>query len=88
MERIGVRELRQNASRYLARVARGESLEITEHGRPVARLVPITVSSWDDLVASGRVVPATLEGDVADLETLDFGVAASAELLALREDER
>jgi len=40
MERIGVRELRQHASRYLARVRLGETLEVTERGRPVARLVP------------------------------------------------
>lgn len=40
METIGVRELRQHASRYLARVANGESLEVTDRGRPVARLIP------------------------------------------------
>jgi len=46
MERIGVRELRQHASRYLARVAGGESLEVTDRGRPVARLVPIVGEPW------------------------------------------
>jgi prevent-host-death family protein len=39
-ERVGVRELRQNLSRYLERVKAGESLTVTEHGREVARLVP------------------------------------------------
>jgi prevent-host-death family protein len=39
-ERVGVRELRQNLSRYLERVKAGESLMVTEHGREVARLVP------------------------------------------------
>jgi prevent-host-death family protein len=34
MDRVGVRELRQNLSVYLRRVARGESLEVTERGRP------------------------------------------------------
>ncbi|MCB1263247.1 MAG: type II toxin-antitoxin system Phd/YefM family antitoxin, partial [Mycobacterium sp.] len=39
MERIGVRELRQNASRYLAQVAADhQPIEITDRGRPVARL--------------------------------------------------
>jgi prevent-host-death family protein len=37
---IGVRDLRQNLSRYLERVKAGEDLVVTEHGRVVARLVP------------------------------------------------
>jgi prevent-host-death family protein len=41
MDRVGVRELRQNLSVYLRRVGRGESLEVTERGRPVAVLGPI-----------------------------------------------
>jgi prevent-host-death family protein len=40
MSRVGVRELRQNLSRYLERVKEGASLEVTEHGRVVARLSP------------------------------------------------
>jgi prevent-host-death family protein len=34
--RVGVRELRQNLSKYLRRVERGERLEVTEHGPPQA----------------------------------------------------
>lgn len=41
MNRVGVRELRQNLSVYLRRVRRGETLEVTERGRPVAVLQPI-----------------------------------------------
>lgn len=41
MERVGVRELRQNLSVYLRRVRRGEALEVTERGKPVATLNPI-----------------------------------------------
>jgi prevent-host-death family protein len=40
MSTVGVRELRQNLSRYLERVKSGEALEVTEHGRIVARLSP------------------------------------------------
>jgi prevent-host-death family protein len=40
MSTVGVRELRQNLSRYLERVKNGASLEVTEHGRVVARLSP------------------------------------------------
>jgi prevent-host-death family protein len=39
-EKVGVRELRQNLSKYLHRVKDGESLVVTERGREVARLVP------------------------------------------------
>jgi prevent-host-death family protein len=39
-ETVGVRELRQNLSKYLDRVKAGESLTVTERGREVAQLVP------------------------------------------------
>ena len=58
---VGVRELRQNLSKYLLRVARGERLEVTDHGRPVAILAPLppAESSLDRLVSAGRVRPPT-----------------------------
>jgi prevent-host-death family protein len=37
---VGVRELRQNLSRYLERVKDGETLTVTERGHEVARLIP------------------------------------------------
>ncbi|HYP56317.1 MAG TPA: type II toxin-antitoxin system prevent-host-death family antitoxin [Solirubrobacterales bacterium] len=40
MDRVGVRELRQNLSRYLAEVKEGETFVVTERGREVARLSP------------------------------------------------
>ncbi|MBA2567313.1 MAG: type II toxin-antitoxin system Phd/YefM family antitoxin [Thermoleophilaceae bacterium] len=40
MESVGVRELRQNLSRHLARVKSGQSLIVTERGEEVAVLVP------------------------------------------------
>jgi len=61
--RVGVRELRQNLSRYLRRVERGERLEVTEHGRPVAVLAPIGAPSTplERLVTTGRVVAPTTD---------------------------
>ena len=88
MDRIGVRELRQYASRYLARVARGETLEITVRGRPVARLVPVTGDAWADLIAAGIVVPPEDEMDVTDEPPVDYGVNASEVLSAIRAGER
>jgi prevent-host-death family protein len=60
MARIGVRELRQHASRYLEQVKAGEVIEVTERGKLVALLVSPTpaVAVRDRLVASGRLVPA------------------------------
>lgn len=40
MNSVGVRELRQNLSRYLVKVKEGESFAVTERGREVARLLP------------------------------------------------
>jgi prevent-host-death family protein len=64
---VGVRELRQNLSRYLRRVASGERLEVTERGKPVAVLAPLSESSsaLQRLVASGRARPP--QGDLLDL---------------------
>lgn len=59
MERIGVRELRQHASRYLDRVKAGESIEVTERGTPVAVLIPVARDEVRDrLVRDGRLIAA------------------------------
>lgn len=83
-----MRELRQYASRYLARVAKGEAIEVTDRGRPVARLVPVPSgeSALAELLRSGRLkVP---ESDT-DLEApQDFGIDASARLAEMRAHER
>lgn len=64
---VGIRELRQNLSVYLRRVARGERLELTDRGRPVALLVPIRpdMSPIERLVAEGRATMPV--GDLLDL---------------------
>lgn len=61
MERIGVRELRQHASRYLSLVKAGETVEVTDRGRLVALLVPPTPesSARERLVSTGRLIPAS-----------------------------
>jgi len=53
---VGVRELRQNLSVYLRRVTAGETLEVTERGRPVALLAPLpqAATALGRLVAAGR----------------------------------
>ena len=66
MERIGVRHLQQNASGTLRRVRRGERIEITDRGRPVAVLSPIDPADVREaLAAAGRLTRA--EEDLLDL---------------------
>jgi prevent-host-death family protein len=88
MQRIGVRELRQHASRYLALVARGERIEVTDRGRPVAMLVPVRGELWDDLRTSGRVIQPAEAADVADEPPVDYGVNASRTLQTMRDLEQ
>lgn len=88
METIGVRELRQHASRYLARVSAGETLQISDRGRPVARLVPPGSDSWEELLSSRRVLPPADPGDLVDEPPGDYGVAASNTLARTRDQER
>lgn len=74
---VGVRELRQNLSVYLARVIAGETLQVTDRGRAVAVLAPLPAASTlvQRLAASGRAVPATLS--LADLPPLSTRVPRS-----------
>jgi prevent-host-death family protein len=90
METVGIRELRQRASELLRRVERGESIEITDRGRPVAVLMPLPEDPLGRLRASGDLQSA--EADLADLpEPLPLGPGSElpSEVLArLRRDER
>lgn len=56
---VGIRELRSQLSRYVERVKGGEELVVTEHGRPVARLVPLNGErKRDRLAREGVLLPA------------------------------
>ena len=46
MKRVGLRELRQEASELVREVEAGEEIMITVSGRPSARLVPIHPTQW------------------------------------------
>ena len=92
MRSVGVRELRQHASRYLREVEKGESLQVTDRGRPIAMIVPITneVSGLEALRRAGRVRPGM--GKLEELGPplpLPAGATPPSEVLAaLRADER
>ena len=86
--RVGIRELRQNLSVYVRRIHRGERFEVTEHGRPVALLVPLAgaMSPLAKLVAAGRARKP--DGDLLDLPPLDGdpSTKASEAIVADRKD--
>ena len=88
MASVGVRELRQRASELLRRVEGGESIEITNRGRPVAVLAPLPENPLERLRASGDLQAS--ERDLADLPLpLPPGSEPPSALLArLRRDER
>lgn len=90
MERVGVRELRQNLSVYLRRVRRGEALEVTERGRPVAVLQPLSASADVFVRLAARNIPVRRGlGNLADLPPpadVELERPMSEVLEALRED--
>jgi prevent-host-death family protein len=61
---VGIRELRAGLSRYVARVKEGEEIVVTEHGKPVAKLVPLNGErKIDRLIREGVVIPARSRTD-------------------------
>lgn len=89
MDSIPVRELNQHTSAVLARVAGGETLEITVSGRPAARLVPIDSSEHGiaDLVRRGRLIPASDPTPPAlPPGELDLSIDSAEVISALREE--
>jgi prevent-host-death family protein len=90
MTTIGIRELRQNASAVLRKVAAGETVEVTDRGRPVARIVPLhSERTLDQLIAEGRASAA--QGDLLASEPAPAvkGEPRLSDVLAeMRADER
>ncbi len=90
MERIGVRELRQHASRYLARVRAGETVEVTDRGELVALLVPpaAAANARERLIAAGRLIPGTRPPYIPRRAKPAPGAVDTATALAEQRDER
>jgi prevent-host-death family protein len=91
MTSVGVRELRQRASELLRRVEAGETIEVTDRGRPVAMLAPLP--DGDPLArlrATGDVIPAAVDlDDLPEPLPLPAGQEPPSLILArLRRDER
>jgi prevent-host-death family protein len=89
MSDVPVRELNQNTAGVLARVKRGEQIDITERGAVVARLIPAQDHPLAELINSGKLHPATLAGPAPRPSGPVNTEHEAGELLrALRDDER
>lgn len=89
---VGLRDLRHHTSEVLARVRRGEAIDITEHGRPIARIVPIgerkPTQVLARLVEDGRAVLAQRPGYRPPMRAGDGTDRLSGALAELRDEER
>ncbi len=86
MAEVGIRALKQNASAVVAAAAAGETVTVTDRGRPVAQLTALPSSPLERLVAAGRARPP--RRDIRDLPAPEPGHSASAALQAMRDSER
>lgn len=58
MPEVGIRVLRDNLSRYISRVREGEEVVVTDHGKAVARIVPLDQPDLlQRLISEGVVTP-------------------------------
>jgi prevent-host-death family protein len=91
MATVGVRELRQRASELLRRVEAGETIQVTDRGRPIAVLAPLPDRSpIERLITAGDLVPSQYDlDDLPDPLPLGPGQEPPSSMLArLRHDER
>lgn len=86
MDSVGIRALKQNASEVVSAVAQGASVTITDRGRPVAKMTPISKSPLHDVIDSGGARAASR--DIRTLPDPLPGPALSAALEEMRDNER
>ena len=89
VNQVPIRTLNQDTAGVLARVEKGETVEITNRGRPIARIVPVTADPMADLVATGMVLPPTVVGPIPMPVASAASNAEAGQLMsALRDEER
>ena len=70
MDTIGAYDAKTRLPQLLDRVARGESLTITRHGKPVARLVPVATDRAQARQAAQRILERRMHVDRAPIDEL------------------
>jgi prevent-host-death family protein len=90
MTTVGIRELRQRASELVRLVEQGESVEITDRGRPVAVLAPLPdAGPLEQLRSTGDLEEASASLDDLPPPLEVSGPETPSQVLArLRRDER
>lgn len=91
---VGIRELKDNLSRYIRRIEAGERIAVTAHGRVVAELVPPAAegqgrtSPFERLIASGAIIPPDEAGDpLEDCPEIHLPRGTAAALIDWERDE-
>lgn len=88
---MGLRDLRHHTSEVLARVRHGETIDVTERGRLIARIVPVSEREPTPilarLVASGRATLARRPGYRPRMRSGDGSDRLSGTLAAMRDEE-
>jgi prevent-host-death family protein len=89
---VGLRELRHNTSEVLSRVRHGETIDVTEYGRLIARIVPVEdrrpTPIMARLVEAGRARLAVRPGYRPRMSPGDGTDRLSQALADLRDEER
>lgn len=86
MSEVGIRALKQNASAVVANAAAGETVTITDRGRPVAQMTSIPATPLQRMLRSGRA--RAPRRDIRELPVPEPGANLSLELAAMRDTER
>ena len=94
MATVTVSELNQQTARVLERIKAGESVEVSEYGRLIARIVPVApmtgVPLLDELIEQGKAIPAANPGRIPPTlpDERDSDVALTEALRRARDSER
>jgi prevent-host-death family protein len=94
VDSVTVSELNRQTAKVLDRVKAGESLEINEYGRPIARILPAVAPTGspllDRLIAQGRAIAAVNPGPISPTPPrgADEEGSLSAALAEMRDGER
>jgi prevent-host-death family protein len=89
MSEVPVRELNQDTAGVLARVKRGEEIDVTERGVVIARLIPAQAHPLADLIAAGVLHPPSRSGPIPrPTGPVNTESEAGAVLSSMRDDER
>jgi prevent-host-death family protein len=86
MSEVGIRALKQNASAVVAEAAAGETVTITDRGRPVALMTAIPTSRLCALIDAGRARRARRA--ISELPAPEPGPHVSGVLAEMRDAER